>query len=454
MLTDAGSAPPRLESGRRCLLWLAGVLFFLSPLGLRPLARAGRVPLWQPTGNNLGATTGAAFASDQGLTVVYRWSPSVLLRSLDGARSWVAIGRGLPIDVLGGPALHDLKAGSSRSLFALAGPPNRRGLYRSTDGGATFELLYQPLGLNPALLAVRSGQDGDLIALAGGEFATISADSGVTWHDVRLPGPVTALTAAQQLWAAGAGWTLASEDAGRHWQLHTLPDAMTPQRLVSSDRGPAQLYALSEENVMRTTDAGNTWRRLELPTAEAVTGFVVDALIWQTLYLADAGGSLWRSDDWSDTWRPISGPRAGRIGGLFQAPGDRSRIYALAGFDLWWLPQVPEQPTATLTTTPSPTPTLTPTPTGTSTPTPTPTPQPTATATNTAVPTTPTSPPRLLRQPLQPTATPTLPTPTAEPPVSTGLLTPIPLPSGDQPAPAEPPTAAPPPSTPAPTPYR
>jgi len=229
---------------------------------------------------------------------------------------------------------------------------------------------------------------------------------------------------------------------------------MAPQRLVSSDRGPAQIYALNEENVMRTTDAGNTWTRLELPTAEAVTGFVIDSLIWQTLYLADAGGSLWRSDDWADTWRPISGPRAGRIGGLFQAPGDRSRIYALAGFDLWWLPQVPEQPTATLTTTPSPTPTLTPTPTGTSTPTPTPTPQPTATATHTAVPTTPTSPPRLLHQPLQPTATPTLTTPTAEPPVSTSLLTPIPLPSGNQPAPAEPPTAAPPPSTPAPTPYR
>ena len=397
---------------------------------------------------------GAAFASDQGLTVVYRWSPSVLLRSLDGARSWVAIGGGLPVDRLGGPALHDLKAGSSRSLYALAGPPNRRGLYRSNDGGATFELLYQPLGLNPTLLAVRSGQQGELIALAGGEFATISSDSGVTWHDVRLPGPVTALTAARQLWAAGAGWTLASEDAGRHWQLQTLPDGLAPQRLVSSDRGPAQLYALTVQNVMRTTDAGNTWTRLELPTAEAVTGFVIDSLIWQTLYLADAGGGLWRSDDWADTWRPIGGPPAGRIGGLYQAPGDRSRIYALAGFDLWWLPQVPVQPTATLTSTPSPTPTLTPTPTGTSTPTPTPTSQPTATATNTTVPDTPTSSPRLIRPLLQPTATPTLSARVPEPTVSTSLLTPIPLPSGDQPAPAEPPTSAPPPSTPAPTPYR
>lgn len=458
MRTDAGSAPSRLDSGRRWLLWLAGVLFFLAPLGLRPLARAGKLPLWQPTGNNLGAMSGVAFASDQGLTVVYRWSPSVLLRSLDGARSWVAIGRGLPADVLGGPALYDLRAGSSRSLFALAGPPNRRGLYRSTDGGATFELLYQPLGLNPTLLAVRPGQDGDLIALAGGEFATISADSGVTWHDVRLPGPVTALAASQQLWAAGAGWILASEDAGRHWQIHALPDGMAPQRLVTSERGPAQLFALNKQSLMRTTDAGSSWTSLNLPTSETVTGFVIDALIWQTLYLADATGGLWRSDDWADTWRPISGPRAGRIGGLFQAPGDRSRIYALAGFDLWWLPQVPKQPTATLTSTPSPTPTHTPTPTGTPTSTSTPTAQPTATATDTPLPATPTAPPRLIRPPSRPTATATPTSPTAEPPVSGSKFTPSPPPPGEQPAPVEPspepPTTAPPPSTPGPTPYR
>ncbi len=452
MVIDAGASQAHRKSERRWLLWLLGVLLFLSPLALRPLARTGKAPLWQPTGSNLGAMTGVTFASDQGLTVVYRWSPTVLLRSLDGGRSWTTIGRGLPVDVLGGPALHDLKAGSARTLYALAGPATRRGLYRSTDGGVTFELLYQPIGLNPDRLAVSSRASGDLIALGGGEYVAISPNGGVTWHDVHLPGPVTALTAAPKLWAAGAGWALVSEDAGAHWQLHSLPDAAAPQSLISPDRGPVQLYALTEHDILRTTDSGAAWTRLRLPTADAVTGFAVDSLVWQTLYLADAGGHLWRSSDGAETWSVVPSPRAGPVHGLFQAPGDRSRLYALAGFDLWWLPQIPASPTATMTATPSPTPTATPTPTYTPTATPTPTPLPTETATPTAVPATPTPTPRVVPQVVRATPTPTV-AATVAPTVTPSPLAPTPVP-GDHPAPAEPPATAPPPSTPAPTPYR
>lgn len=406
------SSPPSAAGlSQRWLLWMFGLVLFFAPL-LAPLAPiAGRVEgaRWQVAGEGrwstsqhlqpqVGAVLGVAFTSEQGLTTLFSWSPQGLWRSADYGRTWSTVGAGLPRTRTGAQALVDLQpggatmsgdeynaslagaAGGVHTLYALAGPAGRRGLYRSTDRGARFDLLYQPLTFNPDLLAVRASDQGDIVALAGDDTLVLSQDGGASWRDFRAPGRIEALTMTDLgLWAAGSsgtnvdgaefggqtptGWVAytigASEIAadegllGQQWQLKVLPDGVLPRFLVGAERGPVQWYLGHRAGLLRSSDSGGNWQPVNLPEGVAPIALVLDPLIWQTLLLADASGGLWRSDDAGVSWRMLPVPSGGAIRKLFLAPDDRDRLFAVAGFDLWWMPQTSLLPTPTPTSTPS-----------------------------------------------------------------------------------------------------
>lgn len=482
MLVQTRSHSLAANVGQRWLLWLLGLVIFLTPLLAPSLSffqsggeRSGQ---WQLAGEQTSAVQGAAFASDQGLTTLYRWSPQAVWRSADQGHSWTIIGAGLPTTATGALALVDLLPGSVHTLYALAGPAGRRGLYRSTDSGAQFDLLYQPLDFNPALLAVQgvehnaNSSGDDIVALAGGETLVISLDGGATWRNFRTPGRTQALAmTGLGLWAVGSdgveynddglphpAWVAHTVDNGDHWQLQTLPDGVQPQFLAGANRGPVDWYLGHARGLLASSDEGVTWQSVRLPAEAAPTALVLDPLIWQMLVLADASGKLWRSDDAGVSWQPLPVPTSGAIRRLFLAPGDRDRLYAVAGFDLWWLPQT----------------FLPPTPTGSATPTSTATPGPTSTPTllsrpaaTTPVPPFPSPSPTFSSTPaLYPTPTNTVPSPATSPTVQaptatyyapTAVPTDAPPPPGAVPSAVAPPPASPtsPPNvvpTPAPTP--
>lgn len=483
-----------IDPGRRWLLWLGGLILFfipflapLTPLAMQPapfsaaaaaektwrVAGEGQGSLQQPAlSDNSGAqVVGASLASDRGLTTIFRWSSQALWRSADQGQSWTVIGAGLPRTVTGALTLVDLQPGGVHTLYALAGPAGRRGLYRSTDSGASFELLNQPLDFNPTLLAVHPSAGGDSTVLAGDDTIVLSLDGGASWRDFHTPGRILALAIGERgLWAAGDGkegeeassswlaYTAGQGDAagmGERWQLHPLPTGVQAAFLAAAARGPVQLYLGHAGGLLNSSDGGSSWQPVLLPSGLSPAALVLDPLIWQAMVLLDANGRIWRSDDAGASWRALPIPAGGAVRRLFLAPGDRDRLYAVAGFDLWWLPQSSLQPTPTLTATASPTPTLTAIATASRAASPTstrvtpasvasPTPTPPASATPTAPAT------RTPARNPAPTSTPThavsLPSPTSPPPQPppppTSIATVLPLPPSPTPAPPTPiPTA-------------
>lgn len=439
MLVDAPPTAASSVAARHWRYWLAGIVLFLSPLFLWAQAREGSSAAWTISASDLPAATHATFSSERGLISLYRWSSAGLSRSVDGGLTWAALGEGLPTSVVGSLLLSTIRPGPGRTLYALAGPPDRRGLYRSQDGGASFSLVYQPLSFSPDLIDVGAGATAELIALAANEILTVSGDGGITWREATAPGSVQTLVARERVWAAGEGWLLISEGGGGAWRLPVaIPDGI-PRLAVAPQRGPAQLYLLYDDGVWRTLDEGATWQPLALPGAVPVTALAFDPLVWQTLYLGDARGRLWRSDDWGEHWRSLPSPHNGPIRALFQPPGSRERLFAASGFDFWWIDQQPLHPTSTHTPTSTATATATSSPTATSTATATTAPTATATTTSAASPT-----------PL-PTATPT-PLPTATPALPSASATPTPSPSLPSTPPATPQAPTPPPRAATPTP--
>ncbi len=346
MATGVSSAPSLL-AGLWRWRWLVGILLFLSPLLAWPQGAVAPPSAWTATSGDWMAASGAAFASDRGLITLYRWSPAGLQRSVDAGLTWAAVGARLPGSLVGSLLLNDIQAGGARWLYALAGPPARSGLYRSQDNGATFDLIYQPLNFRPTLLAVNTLSPAAQVALAGENSVAITIDGGATWTQGQAPGPVQALAMGERVWVGGAGWLVSSEDGGLAWQMQALPTADLPLRLFIPPRGPAHLYLLAAEGVWRTQDQGASWQALTLPAVTPITALAFDPLVWQTLYVGDARGRVWRSDDWGASWQTLPSPRNGPVRLLFQPPGDRDRLFAASGFELWWITLTPLQPTPT-----------------------------------------------------------------------------------------------------------
>ncbi len=432
---------------RRWWLWLLGVLIFFAPFALLPLTRAAKPPVWNNIGQETGAMTKAAFSSEKGLTTLYRWSAAGLYRSVDEGLSWIAVGEGLPRNNLGELLLTSLAAGGNRRVYALAGEPGRRSLYRSLDAGETFELLFSPQQFDPSLLAVRPQGESDWLAFGGNDHLRSSFNSGNTWLEQRTPGDITAIYISHRLYVAGEGWLMSTDFSSETWREEKPPADATPVQMLTPERAPGLLYVITRQGELWRRDDAGAWRRIVTPAHSALTAITSDPLIWQIIYLGDSGGDIWRSDDDAITWRRIPGPIAGAVKTLFLDPGQRDRLYAGVGYGLWWRALTPVAPT--------PTPTSSPTATATATPTSTPTPTPTLTPTATATPT-PTLTPTITPTPtLTPTATAT-PTPTLTPtlpPTATPTATPTPAP----PTPTSPPPptpTSPPPPTPTPTPPR
>lgn len=462
------------DLGRRWLFWGLGLLLFFFPLLalLSPAARqwspfatatAGG-PTWQParaqsgahrglaqSGENGTLVEGVAFASGQGLTTLYHWSVQALWRSVDRGRIWSIIGAGLPTTATGALTLLDLQAGGIHTLYALAGPVGRRGLYRSTDSGARFDLLYRPLNFDPVLLAVQPTAAADLVALAGDATLVLGQDGGSDWRNFSAPGPIQALTVTERgLWAMGSagagnsgelGWVAYTVNGGNpaalgeQWQLYPLPADLQPRFLVGAERGPVHLYLGHAAGLSSSSDEGRSWQPLSLPSHFPPQTLLLAPIVWQTLILIDDGSNLWRSDDAGASWRPLPLPPGGairRATAVFQAPDDSDRLLAVAGFELWWLLLPSLQPTPTATTTPTFTSTPTASATATATPSATPGPSemPSATPPAAASPT----PLRVIVTPAASATRPSAATPAVPPPTPTSPPSP-PVPPTDTPAP-------------------
>jgi len=464
-------------------LFFASALF-LSPLLIVPLLGVADASAWQPVGLRGETVLSLAVASGRDGTILYAETPAGLWRSEGragdedlGSRDWERIDAGLPRSPLGAPdvAAWCTVPGHPLRLYALAGPQDARQLYRTDDGGTSWQAVGPAPGQSqsPAMIVLPGPQGAeDTILIATSTHVQRSTNGGESWAPggewpeaaaefddpvARLlagtaaPNRVVALARSGHAWVSGNGG-LSWHDSGL--QLDAQAVALEPQSGL-------HMWVAGDSGAAASVDGGASWSELPLPgapdrwpgdTRGHIVALQVDPRVSETLYAAARGGAVYRSDRGGQDWQLLHAPGTAEVAALVLEPAGRSTLYAATGDGVWARRVVALEPTPTPTSAETPTPTHTPTatatvrptltPTATRTPTLTSTPTPTSTSTATPLPTaTPTATARPTRRPtLAPTATPT--------PTTAPVFAPPPTPGDNPSTPVVGPTGPPPPPPP------
>lgn len=198
-----------------------------------------------------------------------------LWASADGAEDWTALGQGPGSEVITNRMSAIVYDPEQPGTFYESGIYNAGGVYKTVDGGATFEQLGDVT--HSDLVSVDFGDPARATLLSGRhESPTLfrSTDAGATWRDISAALP------------ADIGYAVAP---------HVL-DAQT--HLLGTQRGAAA-------GVLRTTDGGGTWTVVH---EGGVSGPVLAASDGGLYWLLEGGAGLITSDDDGATWSVASGP--------------------------------------------------------------------------------------------------------------------------------------------------
>jgi photosystem II stability/assembly factor-like uncharacterized protein len=215
------------------------------------------------------------------------------------------------------------------------------GLYKSTDGGMSWEeadsgLRYTPIQAvvidpqNPATLYAAVGNSGVFKSTNGGSDWTILNDLATTdvlalAIDPQNPANIYAATYLNGIFK--------STDGGAHWiAINNGVAVMTVQALVINPQNPAILYAGSQDifadrgAIYRSVDGGAAWSEANNGlTSKGITALAIDSQDPSIVYAGTTSGGVFKSTDAGASWNGIG---LGRIISLAIDPNHSGVLYA------------------------------------------------------------------------------------------------------------------------------
>jgi photosystem II stability/assembly factor-like uncharacterized protein len=326
-------------------------------------------------------------AGDPTVVLATQFVPDIAVRSADGGLSWSAIDVGGERPVAFFPAPTDPNV-----FYALTGSdglavePPPRALYRSSDGGKTWQLvaarLQTPDGAVMGNIAV--GALPDLLyasrmvatlcftgscSFAGAE-GYVSRDGGRSWAKSDPPSGNGAHTAfpsasdARVVYATNYKGLFRSEDQGETWQLVLAPpaEAFIYERQVVVDRlDPSIVYGRFGvgPELWVTEDGGKTWRTSKLDLREGFPWLLPDSLESGRVYAVGALGTILESRDRGRSWQKaaesagVAATNVNRTKPMIAIEGGHRVVYSatlngpqrvvlfdnsVVASDLWWNP--------------------------------------------------------------------------------------------------------------------
>jgi photosystem II stability/assembly factor-like uncharacterized protein len=234
-----------------------------------------------------------------------------IYKSTDAGKSWMRLGlqNGQQI-----PKIAVDPKDPNRVFVAVLGHPygpnEERGIYRSTDGGRTFEkVLYTSENVGGDDVAIDPSNP-DIV------YATMWEARQGPWEN--------------GAWGGTNGGVYKSKDGGNTWKktMKGLPENLVQAHLAIAPSSPKTVYVVfsttqpneygtgSGMGLYRSDDRGESWRNVALdgrPEARIGGGDLpvinVDPTNAETLYSASI--VLWRSTDGGKTWTQVKGAPGG-----------------------------------------------------------------------------------------------------------------------------------------------
>ncbi len=266
--------------------------------------------------------------------VVFTGTEKGLYRSEDAGQNWEFVD-----SVMNGLCVWQVAINPSDSsiMYAGTGTPIPAAIFRSTDGGKTWEKRPAevaeecPAVGTPRVTGIAIDPDDHDEIWVGLEVDGVrhSTDGGETWqsingaipnldvHNVAVaPGPpkTVVVVVNNDVWTStdgGGSWAAvgARENFPMHYPRGIQVQPGSPQTifLTLGDTTPGRTGT-----VMRSRDTGKTWESLPLPVEPNTAMWVVNANTFdpQMLFAGSRYGYLYRSDDggdsWSKLWREFS----------------------------------------------------------------------------------------------------------------------------------------------------
>jgi photosystem II stability/assembly factor-like uncharacterized protein len=244
-------------------------------------------------------------------------------KSTDAGKTWQNMGLKDTLHIA--RILVDPKDANKVFVAALGhayGPNTERGLFRSVDGGKTWDkVLYKDENTGAVDISIDPNNSSIIFAalyqakrlpwdsISGGPGSGLyrSADGGATWkkvEDKNLPpypwGKVGVSVSADsnriyaQIEAANKGGLYRSDDGGTKWQLIN-DDRRFQQRawyythIFADPKSPDTLYSLNVQ-MSKSTDAGKTWKQISAPHGDT-HGLWIDPTAPQRMIEANDGGA-------------------------------------------------------------------------------------------------------------------------------------------------------------------
>lgn len=250
--------------------------------------------------------------------------------SLDGGRTWKPSNTGMPQTAPTHILLDPTSPVGRRTLWVAA---MGRGVYKSTDDGATWTLKNQGITQHdPLAWRLARADDGTLYVIIArrsenGSIGTPgdgalyrSTDGAETWTPVKLPegvnGPnglaidphdphrlyLAAWTRATGEHGTGGGIFL-SNDGGNTWK-NVLHRDQHVYSVTIDPRNPAHLYAAGfESSAWRSTDRGEHWTRIDGFNFKWGHRVMPDLEDPSMIYISTFGGGVWHGPSSSDVKR-------------------------------------------------------------------------------------------------------------------------------------------------------
>jgi photosystem II stability/assembly factor-like uncharacterized protein len=249
-----------------------------------------------------------------------------LFVSHNGGAQWERVGTQGDVPTIWSLAIDSV---DPRILFAGTRPA---GVYRSRDGGLHWEKLAVDIAQEcsigtPFVTSVMVDPDDHRIVWAGVEIDGVfrSLDGGDTWthvetglYDPDIHAMTIAATQPKRVYASTARDVFASNNMGETWQSlgvrEKWPLPYARGIAVKTD-DPGMLFAGCGEtttgekgHVLRTTDFGETWQTLPLPTQPNATmwGLATHPANANRILAFSLFGEVYISENAGESWRKIA----------------------------------------------------------------------------------------------------------------------------------------------------